>query len=129
MRAMQWWCWAVMAFGLVLAGGAFATTEAPAMYLLTLFGGGEVAATPALRFTVGLMGAVTLGWGGSLLAVATAGHDLAPDVRVRLWQRIGWAVLLWYLIDSTISIATGFWPNAVSNTVLAGAFALIVRRM
>ena len=125
-RAMMWWCWAVIGFGIVLVGAGFAATDAPAMLLLERFGGQPVVPTAALRFSVGLMGAVTLGWGGSLLALASAG--LANEVARPLWRRIGWAVLAWYLIDSVVSVATWFWPNAVSNTVLAACFWLIVRR-
>lgn len=128
-RAMMWWCGGVMLFGLVLAGGAFAATDGAAVLLLRLFGGAPVGMPAAMRFATGLMGAVTLGWGASLLAVAS-GTAALPAATVRpLWQRIGWAMLLWYSIDSTISVATGFWPNAVSNTVLAGLYWTIARRM
>ena len=128
-RAMGWWCAGVMLFGLVLAAGAVPGVDGPAWGLLTLFGGHAPAITPELRFAVGLMGAVSLGWGASLFAVARTSDALAPDVRVILWRRIGWAVLAWFLVDSAISVATGLWPNAVSNTVLAGVFVVIVRRM
>ena len=128
-RAMIWWCGGVMLFGLVMAGGAFAATDAAAVLLLRLFGGAPVEMPAAMRFATGLMGAVTMGWGASLLAVATSIATLAPELRQILWRRIGWAVLAWYLIDSTISVMTGFWPNAVSNTVLAVAYWAIARRL
>lgn len=128
-RAMGWWCVGVILFGLVLIGAAAPRADAPALALLALFGGHQPAVTADLRFTAGLMGAVTLGWGTSLLAVALTSGALAPDVRVVLWRRIGWGVLAWYLIDSAISVGTGFWPNAVSNSVVAGVFWAIVRRV
>lgn len=128
-RAMRGWCVGVMLFGAVLVGGAFAGTDRLAAALLERFGGVPLAMTPALRFAVGQMGAVSLGWGASLLAVATISADLPPDQRVTLWRRIGLAVLGWYLVDSVISVATGFWPNAISNTLVAGLFWLTCRRM
>ncbi len=126
-RAMGWWCAGVVVFGLVLAGAAFAATDGPAWRLLERFGGTAVVPSAPLRFAVGLMGAVTIGWGASLWAMTSV--SLADDERVLLWERVGWAVLAWFAIDSTISIATGFWPNAVSNTVLIGVFWAIKRRM
>ena len=128
-RMMTWWYVGVMAFGVVLAGAGFAATGGPAWLLLDWFGGTAVTPTPPLRFAVGLMGAVSLGWGATALAVTTIGAELPEEPRSRMWTRIGWAVLAWYLIDSSISIATGFWPNAVSNTALAGTFWAIRRWM
>ena len=126
--AMRWWCIGVMLVGLVLAGAAFVATDLLAVEVLTLFGGGVVPMTAPLRFAAGLMGAVTFGWGASLLAVAQASVALAPDLRTTLWRRIGWAVLAWYVLDSAISVATGFWLNAVSNTVLLAWFWWAARR-
>ncbi|WP_425230298.1 hypothetical protein [Sphingomonas sp.] len=126
---MRWWCWLVIVFGAVLVGAACDLTDGPAVALMRWMGRAPIDATPPLRFAVGLMGAVTLGWGASLLAVAATSDALAPDLRVILWRRIGWAVLAWFTIDSIVSIATGFWPNAVSNTVLLAAFFAAARRV
>ena len=126
-QAMKRWCASVMMFGAVLIGGASPMTDVPGLALLRLFCGHAPMVTAELRFAVGLMGAVSLGWGASLLAVAST--DLSAEVARPLWGRIGRAVLIWYLVDSTISIATGFWPNAVSNTVLAALFFTIQRRL
>lgn len=128
-RAMTWWCWAVIAFGAVLAGGAFATTDAAATVLLESFGGAAVTWTPPFRFAVGLMAAVTIGWGASLLAVARTTAGLPREAQAALWRGVGWAVAIWFVIDSAISVATGFWPNAVSNAVLTGVFLAIVRKV
>ena len=122
------WCWVVIVFGLVLAGGAFPATEAPARIALALFGGEDVGFDDPLRFSVGLMGAVTAGWGATVLAVAGVSAQVEAGVARQMWRRVTIAVLGWYVIDSTISVATGFAPNAVSNTLLLGAFLLIVRQ-
>lgn len=128
MRAMQWWCAGVILFGAVLAGAASPMVDVPAMTLLRLFGGHAPAVTSELRFAVGLMGAVSLGWGASLLEMARTSALLAPDQRLILWGRVSWAVVAWFVIDSVISIGTGFWPNAVSNTLLLAWFSWAVRR-
>lgn len=113
----------------VLAFGAFAATDGAAVLLMERFGDTPAPMTRELSFAVGLMGAVTIGGDASLLAVAATSGEMAPDQRLILWRRIGGAVVAWFVIDSGISIATGFWPNAVSNAVLTGAFFAIVRRV
>lgn len=127
-KAMMLWAWAVTAFGAVLIGGGFAPTDGAVRALYALIAGTTPRMDAALRFSVGLMGAVTLGWGLTVLAVASVsdGFDLATARR--LWRRIGLAIGLWYAIDSTISIATGYALNAASNTVLLAAFVLILAR-
>lgn len=109
------WCWAVGLFGLVLALGAFEATAAPIAWFYGLVGGGAPPEfTPALRFATGLMGALTIGWALTLAAAIRAAQAGATG----LWRGIGGAVLAWYVIDSALSVATGFALNAVSNTVL-----------
>ena len=91
------WAAGVTIFGLVLAGGAFAATDGLTRMLFELFGM-PIPAQPDAhhRFAIGLMGAVTMGWGRFIL----------------------FASFVWYAIDSWISVATGFWMNAISNTLL-----------
>jgi hypothetical protein len=112
------WCWAVIAFGAVLALGAFAATKAPVEALLGAMN--PEATRPfdaSMRFAVGLMGAVSLGWGLTLHAAVRQALALDRDAR-GLWRGILTSVLIWYALDSSISVATGFALNAVSNTVL-----------
>ena len=127
-KAMMAWAWAVVAFGAVLIGGAFAQTDAAVRVLYATFGGAEPRMDAALRFSIGLMGAVSLGWGLTVLAVASVSGGFDITTARRLWRRIGLAIGAWYAIDSTISIATGYPLNAVSNTVLVAAFLLILAR-
>lgn len=112
------WCWAVIAFGAVLSLGGFAATKAPVEALFRLMNPG--ATTPfdaTAQFSAGLMGAVSLGWGLSLLATVREAIRLGPDAR-SLWGRLLVATVIWYAIDSSISVANGFALNAASNTVL-----------
>jgi hypothetical protein len=125
---MMYWCVAVAAFGLVLMGAAFASTDGAARALLTVLGGVAPAMDAALRFAIGLMGAVTFGWGLTMLAVASASDRLDPAAARLVWTRIAWALGAWYVVDGAISAATGFGWNVASNTLLALTFVLIARR-
>lgn len=126
---MQIWCGAVMVFGLVLMGGAFEATSAGVSALFAILDGpGPMTWTPVLRFSLALMGAVTLGWGATVLAVVRGTGDMASAQSLALWRGITAALLLWYVVDSGLSIATGFWRNALSNTVLIGWYLLLVAR-
>lgn len=125
---MQAWCLAVILFGTVLALAAFPATDGIARAILAIMGGGEVPMTDALRFAVGLMGAVTMGWGFTMLAVANASAALDAVVARPLWRGIGLAFAAWYVIDSVISVRTGFALNAVSNSILFAAFLAIAAR-
>ncbi len=112
------WCLAVAAFGLVLAGGGIEATSFPADLLLTAFGShGAPDWAPHLRFSVALMGAVTLGWAITFAALFMAAHRLGAEAGP-VWRLATLGVLVWFGVDSALSVATGFALNAVSNTVL-----------
>lgn len=119
---MKVWCWGVFVFGVVLATAAVPPADGLVRTLYTFFsGGGENAAafdTNAMRFGLGLQGALTMGWALTMRAAIRTG---AP-----IWRELTAAVLIWYMIDSAISVAMGFALNAVSNTVLTIAFLIPV---
>lgn len=126
---MTLWCIAVMIFGLVLTGGAFEATSAGVNVLfVVLDGSGPITYDPVLRFSLALMGAVTLGWGATVLAVVRYTSEIPQSAAQPLWRGITVAILLWYFIDSGLSIATGFWRNALPNTVLMVWYLLLMRR-
>lgn len=113
------WAIGVTLFGLVLAGGAFAATDMLTRTLFQLFG----SPLPLLmdehhRFAIGLMGAVTMGWGLTYIAAFKALFALEPAKAAPIWRMMLLGSLIWFVIDSTISVATGIWMNAVSNTIL-----------
>jgi hypothetical protein len=116
------WCAAVTLFGAVLISGAFEATAAPLAALLGMLGPETPTSDPALRFTTALLGAVTIGWGLTLYAAVAAAHVLGGA----MWRRLTWAVLAWYVIDSALSVATGFALNAVSNSVFLLGWCLPV---
>jgi hypothetical protein len=113
------WAVFVALFGLVLAGGAFAATDGLTQMLFTLFGNPlPTDIDQHHRFAIGLMGAVTMGWGLTYWGAFKALFALEPVKAAPIWRYTLFAALVWYGVDSTISIATGFWMNAVSNTIV-----------
>lgn len=124
---MTVWCFGVGAFGVVLAGGAFDATDGAVELLYTQFGSSAFEWTPVLRFATALMGCVSIGWAITLYAVLRA-SDLLGERAGPVWRMTTVGVLVWFVTDSTLSIATGFAPNAVSNLLLLAAYLLAVTR-
>ena len=117
------WCLAVGLFGLVLTTGAFDATDGAVRAMFTLMGDDGAPMPPAQHFAIALMGAVTLGWAVTIYAVvATAGTN------GRAWRLLTTGMVIWFLVDSTLSIATGFGLNAVSNSIFLAAFLLPILR-
>lgn len=116
---MTIWCWGVILFGAVLAGGAFPASDGIVRTLYSILGGAP--ATPAgfdapgLRFSVGLMGAVTIGWGATILNLLPAIHQAGAPA----WRGLTLALSIWFVIDGVISVATGYALNNLPNTALA----------
>jgi hypothetical protein len=127
---MNWvtgYCVAVALFGIVLAGGAFEATSDPVRILLgfmNVAGGFDL--VPAMRFSLGVLGAVSIGWSVTMFAAIQAANQLDRLAGGSIWVMITASVVCWYMIDSTLSIATGFWINAIPNTILLVAFLIPV---
>ncbi|NJL10955.1 MAG: hypothetical protein HC908_14390 [Calothrix sp. SM1_7_51] len=78
-------------------------------------------ATLYILFIYRLLGAVMIAWMISLLFILAGPF--------RQGQREGWyavtaSIVVWFLIDSGFSISTGFWQNAVFNTILFVLFLI-----
>lgn len=117
-RWLTVWAWGVILFGLLLAGAGFAATDALAMKTFQLFGVAPFQPDMMHRFSIGLMGAVTMGWGITYAAAFRALHHLSAPQAAPIWRHLTAGSLLWYLIDSWISVANSVAFNAVSNTVV-----------
>jgi hypothetical protein len=117
------WSYFVMLFGLVLVGAGLPATDAIAQTIFGIIGATNVDWTAELRFATALMGAVTLGWGITTLVSIRAALALG-DAGTAIWRGILTALLTWYALDSFMSVATGFWMNAMSNTIILAAFAI-----
>ncbi len=70
------------------------------------------------------MGAVTIGWGLTFRVAFKALNLPDPAQAAPLWRKLTLFALIWYVVDSYISIATGFWLNAVSNTILMALYLI-----
>jgi len=125
---MTAWCLAVGVFGIVVAGAGLDATGGPARWLMRVLNGGtEVDFDAPLRFSVALMGCVTLGWGLTLLVAMQAAHQLGDRGRT-VWLGLTAGVAIWFVIDSLLSTVTGFGLNALSNTAFMAAFLLPIIR-
>jgi hypothetical protein len=119
------WAVFVAAFGLVLAGGAFEATDGPTRAIFALFGNPWPDSPDSLhRFAIGLMGAVTMGWGLTYHSAFKALFALDAALAAPIWRYLLWVTLIWYFVDSTISISTGIWMNALSNTAILILFLI-----
>jgi hypothetical protein len=115
------WVWMVIGFGCLFSGAGVPGLDAGAGLFYRIVSGGTVDAShfdaPGMRISVSLVGAVMLGWGCAMLAVWRAcGAD------PKLWRGLSRAVLVWYGVDSVLSVATGFPINALSNTLFVALF-------
>jgi len=123
---MTVWCWTVLVFGAVLALVATPATDGAARLVFAMISrdpaSDTLLAQPAMRFAMGLQGALTIGWSLTFFGMVRAA-DLggAP-----VWRSMTVALAAWFLIDSAISIMTGYPLNAVSNTVLIAAYLVPV---
>lgn len=120
------WCYATAAFGLMFAAAAFPPFDAGAIFFYDLVYwplDGESSFADNVRFTCALMGAVTFGWALTIFAMVDAAEALGS----RAWRALTMSLLAWYAIDSFISVYSGVWMNAVSNTgLMAGYLAPVL---
>jgi hypothetical protein len=121
-RWLTVWCWAVGVFGVVLVGGAFDATSLPTRLFFGLLNGPAPLDLDAqARFSLGVLGAVTLGWSLTLAAAIGAAIQLGEHGRPT-WVMVTASALTWFVVDTPLSIATGYGLNALSNVVFLAAF-------
>lgn len=118
-------CAVVVVTGLVMAGGALPQTEWGARLLLEWQNGGPLALDRAARVLTGVLGGVMCGWGVTLFAGFQAIEAVADArLRTRFWRIMLAGILVWFVVDSGLSIATGFALNAVMNAAFMLAFCV-----
>jgi hypothetical protein len=118
------WAASVIVFGFVIAGGAFEATSGPISLIYeSLQGPAPFTFDAPTRFSQGVLGAVTIGWGLTVLLILPTVIDLGAKGRP-FWIAIGAGLAAWYVIDSALSIATGFGLNLIANTALAVGFLI-----
>lgn len=121
------WAWGVIAFGAILALFAFPATDLPSRLFFDLIQQ-PVPAEPDrfFRFTMGLMGCISMGWGLTMRVCFKAAALLEGEQARTIWRGFTFAALFWFATDSFASIYTGFALNAVSNAVLIGLYLIPV---
>jgi hypothetical protein len=126
---MKAWCFAAGLFGIILAGGGLEVTSGPCRIVLNLLSGsGDLNLNSTMRFSLAVLGAVSIGWSLTMLAAVCAANQLGKQQGKPIWILITVSVVSWYVIDSTLSIATGFGLNAVPNTVFMATYLIPVIR-
>lgn len=122
------WCLSIGLFGLALAGGGLPATDGPVRLILALLQGpGPVQFDPTLRFSLGVMGGVSIGWAVMLFLVLRQAIAQGPAGRP-LWNAISAGMASWFIIDSTLSVATGFGLNVIPNIGLVGMYIVGLMR-
>ena len=103
---------------------AIEATSGPVRFVLTtLHGPGTMVLDPTLRFSLAVMGAVSLGWTATLAVILRQAMALGDQGR-GLWTAITAGLVTWFVIDSTLSVATGFGLNVLPNLILAGMYGV-----
>jgi hypothetical protein len=125
---MTVWCWAVVGLGVALTGAAFEATSGPTRLLFAVLNGPEpLDLTAQMRFSEAVLGAVTLGWGLTLMAAMQAAN-LLGERGGPVWRAIVGGVLVWWVVDCALSMATGYGMNVAPNTIFLAAFLLPILR-
>lgn len=120
---MQAWCWAVLGVGAIFALGAIPAVDGGVRLFYDTIAWPIDGVSPygeQVRFTAALLGAVMMGWAMTMFALVAA----ADQIGAPAWRGLTIAIVTWYVIDSIISVASG-WPlNAVSNTGFVVTFLI-----
>ncbi|MFN3911495.1 hypothetical protein [Hyphomonas sp.] len=120
------WCWGVILFGAVLAAAGLPATDGVTKLLYNLLSSAPLPEgfldAPGMRFSVALMGAVTLGWGFTVLFLLPAIHAAGAPA----WRGLTGALAIWFVVDGLLSAATGFALNNLPNAALAAAYLVPV---
>ncbi|MEM9464362.1 MAG: hypothetical protein AAGA90_03265 [Actinomycetota bacterium] len=116
--------------GLFFASASTGPTDVAARQLLDLIffrlGDGPAELRDSHHLVNAVLGGVMVGWGVTVWLVADRLLALAP-------REVGRIVLVgliaWFVVDSTGSIASGGWLNAVLNVGFLGVFLVPLRHL
>lgn len=115
---------AVMVFGSLMMLAPELTRNLFSVLLYSASGRIDGLDPEAVRYITlahGVLGAVMFAWG---LAIFLILSGVFRRERRKAWNIIALSLAAWYLPDTLFSLWTGFWQNALLNTVLAALFAL-----
>lgn len=106
----------VLAPGLARQGFAWLVYAAPAR-----IDGFGAEAVRYIGLAHAVIGAVMVGWGVAMWLVTR--QLLARGLRIG-WTLLALPLAAWFVPDTVYSLASGYWPNAVLNSVFAVTFAV-----
>ena len=114
-------------FGILIAAAAIPALQAPTRLLLDLvyfpIDGAQTLNAEAARILSAITGGVLAGWAAMIWLVATELYPANPTLGRRI---ILTSVSIWFVIDSTMSVAAGAPLNAFFNVGFLLIFVLPV---
>ena len=119
-----------IATGLFFAVASTAPTDAAVRQLLDLvffrLGDGPAELSDSHHLVNAILGGVMVGWGVMIWLLVDRLLPVAPR---ELKHILLVGLVAWFVVDSTGSIASGGWPNAVLNVGFLGVFLVPLRRL
>jgi len=123
------WCCATALFGIILAGGGFEATSGPVRLVFnSLQGPGELDLNAHMRFILGVLGPITVGWSLTMWTAIKVTLQLDRQAARPIWMLLIASVACWFIVDSCVSINTGFWRNTIPNVAYMATFLLPIVR-
>ncbi|MBD2499015.1 hypothetical protein [Anabaena azotica] len=125
-----WWYWLIIVTcaGILFSLSLIITPDFMQQYFDAMFAStipthntfGE-AEYSYIKFLYGLLGAIMVGWTVALLYIL-----LKPFRRGEIegWFAMTASILVWFTIDSSFSVSSGFWQNAVFNVAFLVFYAI-----
>jgi hypothetical protein len=114
----------VVVFGLVLVFAPHISRQGFSLLVFAspdrIDGLGEQAVS-YISLTHAVMGAVMAGWGSALFYLVRA---LFPAGSRIAWNAVALSVAVWFVPDTSYSLLSGYWQNAILNTVFLALFTL-----
>jgi hypothetical protein len=92
------------------------------LFELVLFSGEypfEDGAVGHIRFVTGVLGATMAGWGVLLGFILWRPFG---ERRRWAWWAVATSLGVWFALDTGLSCVSGYWENALLNTVVVAAF-------
>jgi len=114
----------VIAFGLLLVLAPGLARQGFSLLVYADTAGIDAFGDTAVRYvglTHAVIGGLMVGWGTAMLYAVGV---LFARGRAEGWTLIALSIAAWYLPDTAYSLLSGFWQNAVLNTVFLTLFAL-----
>jgi hypothetical protein len=122
-----WWRWLIVATVLIIAVGlGMVIIPKPVSQMF-----GTILSTPVETFGEtanaylllfqGVLGGTMAGWGMAFLMVLLGSFRRGAKEG---WTTIATSLATWFILDSSFSLWTGFWMNAVLNTVFLALFVI-----